>query len=742
MFLAPVMLVFVGAGVVPLVLHWLSRSRQVEVRWGAMMFLEDVSPRRSRMNKLREWAVLLLRCLAIVLLAVAMARPVVGGAGGGAEGLPGGSAERGSGWLPGWMRGWGAMPAGEAAGGVRSAVLLVVDTSGSTSAPAGPTATRMDEIRESASRVLALLEAGELAGVMTAGVEGSEGEVFGVTADRAGVAARLATLASGSGTLDLAGTLEAAMGVIGRVPAASRTVVLITDRQAANYREVDEVAAQRVAAARTAAGVGRLVVLGVGSGDRENVSVREIEVGETPVLRGRATRVRVVVRNDGQTPRPGLPVRVQLLSADGTAAGEAVTATADLGPDATATAEAVLTFPTAGRWVVTAWVEGSGATFDDRLWRVVDVREGTRVLVVGSLPGPVEIALAPGAAAGRGPGAGGADRLVVSRSEGGRLPVFELERYAAVVIPHLQDLSVDERRALTQYVFGGGGLVVGLGPLTGREEIDALQDLWPATVGTVSPAGGLPQRAEVADVPGVSGWSAHVGGLAEVLPGSVVERWWGLRAMEGRGEGVMRLSGGSPLAVMGRFGAGRVLLLGTPLEGPWNDWYRSVGYVPVMQAMAAAVVSVVSDAVNVRPGEMLRVRSPVGESAGVVVEGPGMGPGGERARVERTAEGVIVRHGPVWRAGVYRVRFATADPAASWLTEPVVVRFPEGESDLRADDALQARVVERLGGSVYRSAAELTAGDLRAGREVWLYVLLLAVLCLGGEILLTRRWGL
>src|SRR6476661_768398 len=83
MFLNPVMLAGVGGAVVPLVLHFLSRSRFRTVDWGGMMFLGEPTGRRLSGAVIRQWTLLGLRMAIVGLLAVALARPVVAGLSGG-----------------------------------------------------------------------------------------------------------------------------------------------------------------------------------------------------------------------------------------------------------------------------------------------------------------------------------------------------------------------------------------------------------------------------------------------------------------------------------------------------------------------------------------------------------------------------------------------------------------------------------------------------------------------------------
>lgn len=742
MFLAPLMLVFVGAGVIPLVLHYLSRSRQVEVRWGAMMFLEDVSPRRSKLHRLRQAVVLALRCLAIVLLAVALARPVAGVGAGGAERLPPATDDAMTFWES-WLHRWLSIlpalgPGGSMSGTTPSAVLIVLDTSGSTTAESGPTATRIGELREAVSRIIARLDGRERLGLMTT-VPPELSVAF--TTDHAQLATRLPLLSPGDGSTDLIPTLDAAARQLGALQANARTLVLVTDRQVGSFARVTsaELAALRQTFARQ--GVARLVVVTAGSAERDNVAVRAIDLNEPQPLAGRATRVRVVLHNHGLTPRPRLPVRLVLTTAEGVQLGDETVLTVDLPADASGSAETELVFPVVGPVVLRARIDPSGATFDDERVAVAYVRERPRVLLADPNPRPLLLALAPDASAGR---SVTHDRLTVTRVEAGRLPVFDLDRYAAVVIPQLQELQADEARALIQYVYGGGGLVLGLGPLTSTDALTRLGELLPATVGPPTPPAAAPSRVLVE----VSGPAElrfeHLPPLAppegpfDPLPGGRVDRHYVLEPAAGRT--VLRLSDQSVLAVAGRFGRGRVLVVGTPLDGPWNDLFRSIGYVPTIQALVMWAGSPERDESSARVGDRLAFRLPAGVSGvgRLEVEGPGGSVAIER--IERGVEATVIRTAPVYRAGLYRLRVQPADPTAAGITVPLAVVPPAEESELAADDDRQRRVIAELGGAVFRSADALTRGDLRPGRELWFYFVLLAAVCLGVETLLTRRW--
>lgn len=66
-----------AAFLVPLVIHLLFRSRYRSLDWGAMFLLRDVVQANRRRMQWHEWILLLLRCAIPVLLALAMARPLI-----------------------------------------------------------------------------------------------------------------------------------------------------------------------------------------------------------------------------------------------------------------------------------------------------------------------------------------------------------------------------------------------------------------------------------------------------------------------------------------------------------------------------------------------------------------------------------------------------------------------------------------------------------------------------------------
>ena len=76
-FLAPFFLVGLVAVAVPVIVHLVNRERRNAVAFPSLMFLRRVPFKSVRRQRLRHRALFALRCLALLLLALAFARPFV-----------------------------------------------------------------------------------------------------------------------------------------------------------------------------------------------------------------------------------------------------------------------------------------------------------------------------------------------------------------------------------------------------------------------------------------------------------------------------------------------------------------------------------------------------------------------------------------------------------------------------------------------------------------------------------------
>ena len=73
---SPLMLWGLAAGAIPIVIHLLHRRRFQTVPWAAMRFLLAATKKQSRRIKLEQLLLLLIRTLIILLVALALSRPI------------------------------------------------------------------------------------------------------------------------------------------------------------------------------------------------------------------------------------------------------------------------------------------------------------------------------------------------------------------------------------------------------------------------------------------------------------------------------------------------------------------------------------------------------------------------------------------------------------------------------------------------------------------------------------------
>lgn len=246
-FLHPLILTAgLGALSIPILVHLLRRRRK-PIPWAAMRFLQEAVRQRRRRLRLEQLLLFLTRCALVALLAIAVARPVLGG-------------------RPGSAR--------------PTVLVLAIDDSiaSALTDPAGRTA--LSRSIDRARRELDALSpmSGDRAGLVTLGAPGVA-LVWPPTGDVDAVRRALDRLQSTDSAATL-GALRAAMGEITTEEAPSEDTVL---RVISDWRGTDP---QRLFAGATLAGVTRADIDPPASGDPPpNTGIRAV-VTTTPTVLG------------------------------------------------------------------------------------------------------------------------------------------------------------------------------------------------------------------------------------------------------------------------------------------------------------------------------------------------------------------------------------------------------------------------------------------------------------------------
>ncbi len=343
MFLAPYMLLGTLAASIPIILHFFYRSRYKTVPWAAMKFLLTAIEQTSRRLKFQELLLLLLRTAILLLLAFALARPSFRGGGGDAVDA-----------------------------------VLVIDTSLSMQAKAGPAVTAFDRAKAAALAVLAHLPAHSTVQVVA-------------SADRAENIGPL-----NPGRIDTARTLieklkptergtdfHPAIVEAGRIlaqgPSPNKELYLFSDMQRGGWKTHEIEIRKLLGEMRQKTSI---TLVRCPPTVRGNVSLAGI-TAQTTLRSGERADFAVLVRNAGNEPVKGLTVTLEI---DGREDRRESQALPEVGPGETRAVVVGGMIEKPGRHVLTARVKPDDIEGDNRLDQVISVNDQVGVLVVDGAP--------------------------------------------------------------------------------------------------------------------------------------------------------------------------------------------------------------------------------------------------------------------------------------------------------------------------------------------------------------------
>ena len=350
-FLSPWMLAGAAAVGVPIALHFFYKARYQRLPWAAMDFLKEAIEQTSRRLKFQEWILLLLRCLALLLLALAFARP-------------------------------GYQSAGSTGRGDAVDAVLVFDTSYSMGATDGD-GTRLGRAKEAALGVLDSLP------------PNSSVQIF-ASADRAellGPKSRfnldqarqlIPTIQTSGLSTDFLPALTAGLDAATSGTAPVKEIYVFTDLQKSGFERQPGAIRDKCDEIKTRA---NLVFVRCGKEDRKVVNVAVTDVAPVGTIPHTRTRVPFVVtlKNTGTEPAKGIKVGLEL-------AGKAVerdeVQVEVIDPQQVVTVTLTGNLEDAGAKVLTVRVSGDDLPGDNRFDKVILVRDTIRVLLVDGTPNP------------------------------------------------------------------------------------------------------------------------------------------------------------------------------------------------------------------------------------------------------------------------------------------------------------------------------------------------------------------
>lgn len=346
-FLALPMLLGAAAVTVPIALHFFYRARYKPLPWAPMKFLKEAIEQTSRRLKFQEWLLLLLRCLALILLALAIARP-------------------------------GTNSASSAGSSETIDAVFVFDTSYSMAARDGEK-TRLERAKEAALAVLETLPNKSSVQVYSCSDRANLlGPVSRYNRDQARQLIQAIEVTSLS--TDFLPGLTEALAATETGTAPSKEIYVFTDMQKSGF-ERQQGAVRAKCEEITKDKKANLVFIRCGNPERKvsNVSITDVKLlAAIPHTRTRVPFV-VTVKNTGRDPIRGVKVSLEL---DGKAVEKDVVQVEEIGPGDSAEVTLTGSLDEAGARLLAVYVDGDGIEGDNVLYKIVGVRDKVRVLLV------------------------------------------------------------------------------------------------------------------------------------------------------------------------------------------------------------------------------------------------------------------------------------------------------------------------------------------------------------------------
>ncbi len=344
-FLNPLMLLGALGIALPILAHLLNRFQVQSTDWAAMRFLNRSVRVRSRQIKLRDLLLLVLRCVALLLLVFALARPSGSGAS----------------WIPGERR---------------AGVVIAMDASFSMQEGADG-ATRFDQALKRVDVIRSKMVPGD---PITLVMIGGDHRVVlrNMAYDDARFDQALQDLKPGSGVLDLANEPKRIARLVADMEAPQKEVYLITDAQSADWKQPSAQLREALAELGAHADV---FVLPVGGGDA-NLAVTDLELVAGVLRKGTTARYRATIRNCGSSAASNVSVQCRV---DGVEIDRKQIPLIQAG--ASETVSLFVPFHNAGATRITAEISGDTLAADNVRRTVAVVRDRVSVLCVDGSAG-------------------------------------------------------------------------------------------------------------------------------------------------------------------------------------------------------------------------------------------------------------------------------------------------------------------------------------------------------------------
>lgn len=699
-FLNPLLLLGALGIALPILAHLINRQQVQRTPWAAMQFLNRSMRVRSRQIRLRDLLLLLMRCLALLLLVFALARPATTGAGGS--------------WLP---------------GETRAGVVIAIDSSFSMAHRDGDT-TRFDRAIEQVKTITETLRPGDPVSLIMLGGQ-NRVVLRNIAYDPDRFAQVLAKQSPTPNAMDLASVPKQLEAIVEDMDAIQKEVYLITDTQAEDWQQSAEPLREALTQLSSVASVFLVPV----KGSDANLAVTDLDLLSGSLRNGAVARYRATVHNFGKSPVTNVEVRCRV---DGVQIDRKQIPLIAAGRSETVSL--FVPFYNAGPTRITAEITDESLSPDNVRRVVAVVRERVSVLCLDGSGGDASRLITASLLARA---SGGEDEGYAVRSvQWPAFPAEGLDAFDVVVLTDVPEITQDQSQALARFIRQGNGLVWFAGENVKAGQWNQLVDssdnpLLPGKLGSIIDTRdklgvGKPLATNMPD--------HSIARPLKSLPEDLLSETRFLRQMQVQAADtsfpVLNLAGnGPPVLIEQSRGRGHIFMFTTSADTAWNN----MALTPVFPMLMQQIVTHLSGRAFDQPrvvGDTLTlsyVDQPDANDA--VFESPSEETVTVPVRTHRNQYIALLEQSS--EAGFYTAKVSVQAPGM-----PIAVNVDTRESDVACLD--DADLIERLDGTgieIATNEGELAAGIsmARTGRSSWRFFMLAALCLLVGESLFADR---
>ncbi|MEW4455425.1 BatA domain-containing protein [Bremerella sp. JC817] len=760
---------------VPIVLHLVMRQQPKQLEFPALRFVRQRSVQNTRRLQLKHWVLLALRCLAVLVLVAALARPGVASAALGKWVLTGslgiilliGAFVSAAAWLGGENRTLAyiltAITALVGLGTIGTGVMAMTSSSGpivgEQEAPVAAviiadTSPRMlyrhqNQTRLEKAQELGMWLTSQLPEDSEMAILDQRGQTAVFAPDRGAARQALQRLEIAVGGKSLIDLTNNALDMLQDHPLARKEIYVLTDLAAPAW-DADQ--AQRLKAKLAEQPDIPLYIVDVGADDVRNVAISDLVLSSESVSENEDVMLQAEVVADGSSEPKTIELFIEkqddrlpivengkLIVPEATRRNRQTIELVDGQPRAVPFRLPSLTAGTHHGWVELLGDDGLSA--DNKRWFTIEARTPWSLLVVESANAEsrdLVNALAPRSY--RDAGRGAFQVEIIKQDD---LTQAKLDEYQAVVLLDPGPMPDANWESLESFVQRGGGLMLFLGRAAVKADFDkeAPQSVLPGKLSRQWRAGDNLWYLDPREYQHVVLSPFRDIGASVPWREFPVDRFWSLTDIDTDSNTIVPFSNGAPALIEQRLGKGIVLTflssVSDPTDDAWNTLFtgfQSWPFFVLSNQMARYVVRGGEQRFNYTAGDVATVETAPGEEATIHLL---FTPNGLDPQEVVPDSGTITI--PFTSSlGTYRVRPRTGGKSSGFS-----VNLPPFAT--RMEKLTEAQLDDILGAGRYRLARQQEQivreqGKARLGVPLFPWLMLIVVIVFGLENVLANRF--